>query len=220
MIHELRQSYHDRIAGVRTKSIGVVDSAVDAVWQGSDMLVGQEASTESLVTATTDAMGRAREVETEVLALLAQHAPVSRDLRMILTVRDVVRCGELCLGLGLTVIRAAPRLNEVLTANTRAAVGELGRQTAELLGQANRAWVLIDATQAEAVLGAAAAPRDLQRRLFCELSGLDDVPTDAAVALGVALRAYERLTDHAVDIARRVIFAATGIASARLTFGV
>ena len=50
----------------------------------------------------------------------------------------------------------------------------------------------------------------LQRRFLGELLDLDDVPIEAAVDLGMMARAYERLTDHAVDIAGRVVFAATG----------
>src|SRR5579871_223318 len=63
---------------------------------------------------------------------------------------------------------------------------------------------------ARVAIDAAERSRTLQRRFLTELLDLDDVRVDAAVELGMMARAYERLTDHAVEIARRVVFAATG----------
>ena len=60
------------------------------------------------------------------------------------------------------------------------------------------------------VIDASEPARVLQRRFLAELLRLENVPVEAAVDLGMAARAYERLTDHAVEIAGRVVFAATG----------
>ncbi len=80
-------------------------------------------------------------------------------------------------------------------------------------------WAVLDSRPALVAVDAAERSRGLQRRFLAELLDLDDVPIDAAVDLGMMARAYERLTDHAVEIAGRVVFAATGSPPAAITLG-
>ena len=53
---------------------------------------------------------------------------------------------------------------------------------------------------------ASAESRQLQRTFLAELLELRSIPVNAAVDLGMIARVYERLTDHAVEIASRVMF--------------
>jgi phosphate transport system protein len=211
MAQELRRDFHDRIAQVRAKSIAIIDTAVGATQAATEALIGAEVGVELLAAEADNAIAQVREVEAEVFTLLALEAPVARDLRMILTSRDISQRGELCLGLCLTMIRGASHVRGLLTAGLRSRASEVGTRTASLLRQANSAWRVIDPDLAEVVIVAAAESRQLQRAFFAELVGLREVPVDAAVDLGMALRAYERLIDHSVDIATRVIFTATGM---------
>lgn len=72
------------------------------------------------------------------------------------------------------------------------------------------AWVALDDDGAEAVVPAAEESRLLQSRLTAALLDLDGVPMDAALDLAIAARAFERLCDHSVEIAQRVLFAVRG----------
>ncbi len=208
---ELRRDYHDRVATLRTGSIAIVADAVAATRDATAALLDADVAAAKLAAiAATAGRDPVVQVETEVLDLLALESPVARDLRIILTSRDIAQIGELCLGLCLTLARRARRAHEVLIGDLRLMVNDIGDQTADLLGRANGAWSAIDAEAAMVVINRVRISRQLQTRFFAELVRLREVPVHAAVDLGLAVRVYERLTDHAADIAVRVIFAATG----------
>lgn len=153
------------------------------------------------------------EVEVEVLTLMALEQPVAHDLRVLLTARDVAQLGELCLGLCFTLVRRASRVQHVLSDDVRAMILELGERVASLLSQANAAWSAIEPDEAEAVIASAGESRLVLRRLFARLVGLSDFPVSEALDPGTVVRVYERLTDHAMDIASRVLVAANGTPS-------
>ncbi len=207
---ELRRNFHDRIAALRSQSLAIVDDAAQATADATATLVDPETTDKLADIEAARAAAPVSEVEAEVLALLALQGPVARDLRIILTSRDIAQLGELCLGLCVALAKRAPRVREVLTPALCAMLGEVGDQAASLLREANAAWSAIDPGLAEAVIGRAQESRELQVSFFTELVGLRDIPLAEAVNLGLASRVYERLVDHAVDIGRRVIFAATG----------
>ena len=97
-----------------------------------------------------------------------------------------------------------------MTPALRELSAEIGAQTVELLRRDSGAWNVLDEGQARDVIQASQSSRLLQRRFLAPLLLLENVPVEAAVDLGMAARAYERLTDHAVEIAGRIVFAATG----------
>ncbi len=214
---ELRRTYHDRIAALRSQSVAILHGAAEAAGDATAALLEPEATAGKLA-AVEGAVAAApiSEVEAEVLSLLALESPVARDLRLILTSRDIAQLGELCLGLGLTLARRATQPLDVLSSELRAMIASVGEQTADLLRQASAAWSAVEADEAAGVVEAARAPRAALRSFFTELVSLPEVPVSSAVDLGLVVRVYERLIDHAVDVAGRVVFAATGTAPSRL----
>jgi len=210
-VDELRRAYHDRIATLRGQSIAIVRDAARAVGDVSVALVQRDREAGvGLVVSAGEAAGRLAEVEVGVLDILAQQAPVGRDLRVVLAALRIAQVAELCLGLSRSLAGRVGRGDDVVTPALRKLMNEIGEKTSELLEEANGAWIVLDEAHARAVVESAAAVRGLHRRFLSELLSLEGVPIDAAVDLGMAARAYERLTDHAVEIAGRVQFAATG----------
>jgi phosphate transport system protein len=217
-LRELRSDYHDRVATVRAASLEIVGLAVVATRDATTALLDPDATAAKLAAIEAAAASApVDKVEAEVLELLALESPVARDLRIILTSRDVAQIGELCLGLCSTLANRAGRAQEVLSGDLRVMVGEIGEQAADVLDQAHGAWSAIDEEAAGMVIERARSARELRLQFFTELLGLGNVPVHAAVDLGLVVRVYERLTDHAVDIVSRVIFAATGIPPVRAT---
>lgn len=210
---ELRRAYHDRIADLRGQTIALLRDASRSVGDVTAALVERDRDAgEVVVSGAVDSTSRVAEVEAGVLDIIAQQAPVGRDLRVVLAALRIAQIADLCLGLSRTLGARVGRGEDVLTPNLRALATAIGEGTSMLLENANGAWIVLDEDQARAVVGAAGEARDLQRRFLAELLGLDGVPVDAAVDLGMAARVYERLTDHAVEIAGRVLFAVTGVA--------
>jgi len=215
-VDELRRSYHDRIAEVRAQTVDLVQIAARATRQltselaeGADETGGQIAD-DQIADDLSAAARMVAGVEADVLDLLALQAPVARDLRVILAARDIARTGELCLGLCRTLSERAKGAQDVLSADLRIVIGEMGSETANVLLQANAAWTALDEQQAQAVMGNIEVCRQLQRTFLADLLELRSVPVNAAVDLGMIARAYERLADHAVEIASSVMFVVTG----------
>ena len=210
---ELRRAYHDRIADLRGQTIALLRDASRSVGDVTAALVERDrVAGDVVVSGAVDSTSRVAEVEAGVLDILAQQSPVGRDLRVVLAALRIAQIADLCLGLSRTLGARVGRGEDVLTPNLRALAMAIGEGTSTLLENANGAWIVLDEEQARSVVAAAGEARDLQRRFLAELLGLDGVPVDAAVDLGMAARVYERLTDHAVEIAGRVLFAVTGVA--------
>lgn len=213
-VQERRRDYHDRIAGLRSMSVAIVAEAAGRV-QAAVALLREGAQGTSAPGPGDQAVAIAgvAEVDAEVLALLALQAPVARDLRVILSSRDIAHLGELCIGLAQVLQTSASRPGNALADTMQETLRQIGGQGADLLRRANGAWVTLDGEQAHHVIQAAGGTRQLLQTFFAELASLTYVPVDAAMDLGRTIRALERLTDHAVEIADRVIFAATGAVS-------
>jgi phosphate transport system protein len=210
MVDEMRKAYHDRLAALRDDTIGILRVATASVanataaWPATD----PAASAETGVRAQ-EAAAHTAKVENDVLDLLAQQQPVARDLRLILASLRIAQIGELCAGLA-RFLAQRPARADVLAASLRSLVQEIGSRTVALLQKASDAWVGIDTATAIDVIAEAEGCRSAQRAFLAELIGPQEVPIEVGVDLGMTARAYERLTDHAVEIAQRVVFAATG----------
>ena len=208
---ELRRAYHDRIADLRASTGRLVVVAADAIEHLTGALLARDTDARRAVIVELDQAGKEpAAIEAEVLDLLALESPVARDLRVVLASLFISQIADLCIGLARTLAGREGRGNSALTPALRALSSEIGAQTVELLRRANAAWAVLDEGLAMGVIDASEPARVLQRRFLAELLRLENVPVEAAVDLGMAARAYERLTDHAVEIAGRVVFAATG----------
>ena len=208
---ELRRDYHDRIAELRLRTGRLVVAAADAIEHLTDALLSRDVEAGRAVVAELDwAAKEPAAVEEEVLDLLALQAPMARDLRVVLASLFISQIADLCIGLARTLAGREGSGNRALTPALRALSSEIGAQTVELLRRDSGAWNVLDEGQARDVIQASQSSRLLQRRFLAQLLLLENVPVEAAVDLGMAARAYERLTDHAVEIAGRVVFAATG----------
>ena len=209
---ELRRAYHDRIADLRASTGRLVVVAADAIEHLTGALLARDTDARRAVIAELDQAGKEpAAIEAEVLDLLALESPVARDLRVVLASLFISQIADLCIGLARTLAGREGSGNSALTPALRALSSEIGAQTVELLRRANGAWAVLDEGLAMGVIDASEPARVLQRRFLAELLRLENVPVEAAVDLGMAARAYERLTDHAVEIAARVVWAAAGV---------
>lgn len=211
MVDELRRAYHDRIGELHVQTVALVGDASAAVAGVTSAFLDKDREAAAAVAVSaTEAGVRVVAVEAEVLDLLAQQAPVARDLRLVLAGLRIAQIADLCFGLAGALAGRVWSAAEVLTPALRDLMGQMGAESAALLERADQAWRVVDERLAAAVVSEAERSRGLQRRFLAELIGLTVVPVESAVDLGLVARAYERLTDHAVEIAGRVIFAATG----------
>jgi phosphate transport system protein len=206
-VDELRRTYHDRIAAVHEESQALVGFAADAVENVTAAMLERDPEAGAVVVSDiADVTPRVLGMETEVLELLAQQAPVARDLRVILAALRITQVAELCIGLARTLGTRAGRSEDVMTPTLRALFYEISAEAVGLLREGAAAWATFDPSQADAVIAGAHDARRLQRLALAELLQVKADSVQAVVDLGMAARAYERITDHAVEIAERVLF--------------
>jgi phosphate transport system protein len=151
--------------------------------------------------------------EEHAYALLALQAPVATDLRTVLAAIHAAESLERMGDLALHVAKAARRRhpNPVLPEQVRPYFSEMGRVAVELARSAEQVILNQDVEKARALEEADDEMDDLHRHLFSVIMD-KDWPHGVASAVDVTLlgRFYERYADHAVSVAKRVVFVVTG----------
>ncbi len=151
--------------------------------------------------------------EEHAYALLALQAPVATDLRTVLAAIHAAESLERMGDLALHVAKAARRRhpNPVLPEQIRPYFAEMGRVAVELARNAQQVILHKDVEKARSLEEADDEMDDLHRQLFSVIME-KDWPHGVASAVDVTLlgRFYERYADHAVSVAKRVVFVVTG----------
>ena len=153
------------------------------------------------------------QVQRDAFQLLALQAPVAADLRAVVgalqTAADADRMGGLAVHIAKIVRRRHPA--PVLPEEVNAYFAEMGQVAVELAHSAREVVLSGDVVRAKQILQDDETMDTLHRHLFSVVLGADwRHGVAAAVDLVLLGRFYERFADHAVEIARRVIFQTTG----------
>ncbi|AEV73159.1 phosphate transport system regulatory protein PhoU [Mycolicibacterium rhodesiae NBB3] len=210
----MRTAYHDQLDQL-TEQLGdmcglagtAMERATQALLQADLVLAEQVIDDHEQIVAMS---ARAEEA---AFVLLALQAPVAGDLRSIVTaiqiVADVDRMGALALHVAKIARRRHPQ--HALPEEVNGYFAEMGRVAVELGNSAQEVLVTRDPEKAARISEEDDAMDDLHKHLFTVLMDREwKYGVTAAVDVTLLSRFYERFADHAVEIARRVIFQATG----------
>ena len=154
------------------------------------------------------------EVEERALELLARQSPVASDLRVVVTslrmVADLERMGDLALHVAKVARRRYPA--SAIPPELRSTMLELGQVAQDIVVKAGSVISSRDLTMAGELESDDDVMDGLHRRLFSLMLG-DAFSGGVEGAIDIALcgRYYERFADHAVSVARRVVFLVTGV---------
>jgi phosphate transport system protein len=210
----MRTAYHEQLDAL-TSQLGemcglagvAMERATQALLQ-ADLVVAEQVITdhEQIAAMSTKA-------EESAFVLLALQAPVAGDLRAIVgsiqIVADVDRMGALALHVAKIARRRHPQ--HALPEEVNGYFAEMGRVAVELGNSAQEVLVTRDPEKAARIQEEDDAMDDLHRHLFTVLMDREwKHGVAAAVDVTLLGRFYERFADHAVEVARRVIFQVTG----------
>jgi phosphate transport system protein len=151
--------------------------------------------------------------EESSFALLALQKPVGGDLRAtvgaIQAVADIDRMGRLAMHVAKIARRRHPA--HALPTEVNGYFAEMGRLAVKLSKSAQEVLLSCDPRRAARIREEDDAMDELHRYLFTVLMDREwQHGTVAAVDVALLGRFYERFADHAVEVARGVIFKATG----------
>jgi phosphate transport system protein len=153
------------------------------------------------------------QAEERAFALLALQAPVAGDLRSIVSgfqiVADIDRMGALALHVAKVARRRHPA--KALPEEVNGYFAEMGRLAITMASNAREVLTSQNPEDALKLQDDDDAMDDLHRHLFTVLMDREwRHGVAAAVDVTLLGRYYERFSDHAVLIGRRVVFQATG----------
>jgi phosphate transport system protein len=210
----VRTAYHEQLEAL-TGQLGqmcglagvAMERATQALLQADLRLAEQVIIDHNQITAMST------QIVEKAFLLLALQAPVAGDLRAIIAsiqiAADVDRMGALALHVAKITRRRHPQ--QALPEQVNGYFAEMGTVAVELGNATQEVLLTRDPDKAAHIDEEDDAMDDLHRHLFSVLMGYDwKHGVAAAVDVTLLGRFYERFADHAVEIARRVIFQATG----------
>jgi phosphate transport system protein len=210
----VRDQYHEDLDGITTSLVEITRLAGSAINRATQALLDADLSAaESVITGDAAIDELYAQTERDAFDLLARQQPVASDLRVVIAslrmVADVERMGDLALHIAKVARRRYPA--SAIPPELQSTVLEMGQVAQRICAKCSSVIAGRDVTMAAELERDDDVMDGLHRRLFSTL--LDDSwEGDIETAIDVTLcgRYYERFCDHAVSVARRVIFLVTG----------
>jgi phosphate transport system protein len=215
----MREAFHDQLDGIFADLSDICGLVEVAVREATKALMSGDVHVADQVISGDAAIDALRErVDDTALTLLSLQQPVAGDLRMIVSAlrmaSELERMGDLSVHVAKIARLRVPAVavpEEVRPTMERMAA------TAEDMVRRVRSIIVDRDVEAAIELGRDDEVMDqLRRTSFTELLSDDwSHGVEAAVDIALLGRYYERIADHAVSIAHRVVFVVTGEPPAR-----
>ena len=211
----MRELFHDQLDAMFVDLAGICRQVETAVGLATQALMSGDAAIAEQVISGDIEIDRAREqVEDNAFALLSLQQPVAGDLRTVVSalrmVTELERMGDLSVHVAKIARLRVPQV--AVPVEIQPTVGRMADVAEDMVRRVSQ---IITGRDVEAAieLGRDDEVMDqLRRQSFTELLS-DDWPHGVEAAVDIALlgRYYERIADHAVSVANRVVFVVTGL---------
>lgn len=196
-----------------TRLVGSAMSRATTALLDADLAIA-----ESVIAADEQVDAIQVDLEERALVLIARQAPVATDLRVLIAAlrmsADLERMGDLARHVAKVARLRYP--NSAIPAELRGSILEMGQVAEALVVKAGSVIAGRDLRAAAELETEDDAMDDLHRGLFGKILA-DDWAHGVETAVDITLigRYYERYADHAVAVARRVVFLVTGETAAQ-----
>ena len=224
---ETRKAFHEEITDLTSEVVRLGALACQSIEMGTKALLEADlGAIEEVVSHDRDRVDPlTHSIEQRACLLLALQQPMAVDLRTLVTILRVIheieRVGDLMVKIAKSTRRLYPHQ---LAPKVRGLLDRMREQAGSQLQIAVDAFAQRDLSKAEALPDMDDVMDDLQRDLFQAIfstptagsgSSADGEPgsegrLQTAVNIALVGRHFERMADHAVNIADRVAFMVTG----------
>ncbi|MBO0873816.1 MAG: phosphate signaling complex protein PhoU [Pseudonocardia sp.] len=210
----MREAYQSKLEGLAEQLAIMSETVASAMRKATDALLNADLPlAEEVISEDLRVDELRNQAEEDAFALLALQAPVATDLRVVVSAihaaGDLERMGDLA----LHVARAARRRHpaDVVPDEVKPYFAEMGKVAYELARKTADVIRNPDVERANELHSDDDAMDDLHRHMFTVLMGRDWTHgVAAAVDITLLARFYERYGDHAVAVARRMVYVITG----------
>ncbi|MGI8807360.1 MAG: phosphate signaling complex PhoU family protein [Acidimicrobiales bacterium] len=207
-----RRHFHQRIDSLQRAAVAIGHEVGRSIAEATEAWLRRDCDAGTRIDARTAGWSaRARDVELAVYEVIATQQPMAVDLRNLVALVRVTEAVSRSGDLVAHVARSAcfEREPGAFSPALRTLVVEMATVAAS---QFSAALVAFEAKDGEAGRRVESSDEDLDllhHELFAKLL-TGAVETAPAIDLALLGRFYERLGDHAVDIARRISFVSNG----------
>ncbi|MDQ1744202.1 MAG: phosphate transport system protein [Pseudonocardiales bacterium] len=210
----MRDLFHDELDQIGNSLVAMTHLAGTAMQRATEaLLTGDLHVAERVVSDDTAIDALRADLESKTFQLLSLQQPVATDLRMLVTtlhlVADLERMGDLALHVAKVARMRHPDI--AVPVELRDVIAQMGAVALSLVDKVAEVIKGRDVELAQAIEVEDDSMDALHRKLFTQL--LADSwshGTEAAIDMTLLGRYYERYADHAVGVARRIVFIATG----------
>ena len=210
----MRDAYQEQLDELAEGLAGMCEQVADALAKATRALLERDLQLAEEVISEDIRIDDVRDAaEAKAFALLALQAPVATDLRIVVSAihgaGDIERMGDLALHVAQAARRRHP--NPVLPTEIAPYFAEMGKVGVALACKAADVIRTRDLGVAAELESDDDAMDDLHRHMFSVLMGPGWTHGVApAVDVTLLARFYERYADHAVAVARRIVYVVTG----------
>jgi phosphate transport system protein len=210
----MRDAYHEELDAISDALVELCNLVSSAMGRATTALLDADLTlAESVITGDTVIDDRYHEIEERAFELLARQQPVATDLRILVTslrmVADIERAGDLALHVAKVARRRYPL--SAIPPELRSTLLEMGQIAERIMVKAGDVITRRDVDLAAELETDDDRMDDLHRQLFATILG--DAwkgGVESAIDITLVGRYYERFADHAVSVARRVVYLVTG----------
>jgi phosphate transport system protein len=210
----MRDLYHDELDSIGRSLLTMTEQVSTAMDRATSALLDGNLAVAERVISDDPAVDAIRaDLEERTFSLMARQQPVASDLRLLITTlhlaADLERMGDLALHIAKVARMRYPEI--AVPSELRDVISQMGAVALSLVEKVHEVIEGRDVALAQAIEAEDDSMDALHRKLFTLLLSPNwNHGTEAAIDMTLIGRYYERYADHAVAVARRVIYIVTG----------
>lgn len=210
----MREAYHDQLDSI-FDDLGAISSAVETAVRGATeaLLTGSAEMAERVISEDSKIDAAREQLEEKAFSLLSLQQPVATDLRTIVAalrmVTELERMGDLSAHVAKIARMRVPEI--AVPEDIRPQIARMADVAIDMTSRISGILANRDIDGARDLVATDEEIDKLRRTTLTELLG-ENWPHGVEPAVDIALigRYYERIADHAVSIANRVVYVVTG----------
>lgn len=211
----MRETFHEQLESLTEDLVEMTRLVESAMARAATALLDADLALAETVISADEAVDALREsLDQRAFDLLARQQPVATDLRALIAAlrmsADLERMGDLARHVAKIARRRHPE--SAIPAQLRATVLEMSQVAARVVTKTGSVVASRDLDAARELERDDDVMDRLHRQLLTSLlDERNDFGVETAVDVALVGRYYERFADHAVSVARRVIYLVTGV---------